>query len=109
MKRGNVTRADQALIDSLPSVLGVTARKLERWRQAGLIPATTQTRGGVRGSASSYPPGTADQVAELARLLREDHDLDHALLRLFMRRYHVRLVSLKTLYFDLFAALSRLE
>lgn len=97
------------MIDSLPSVLGVTARKLERWRQAGLIPATTQTRGGVRGSASSYPPETAAQVAELSRILKSEDSLDHAMLRLFMRRYPVRLKSLKTLYLDLFAALSRLD
>ena len=53
--------------------------------------------------------GTAEQVAELACLLKEDDDLDHALLRLFMRRYPVKLESLKALYFDLSAALSRLE
>jgi hypothetical protein len=110
MRRDAVTRADQTLIDSLPRDLEVTPRKLERWRQRGLVPETAKMRGDVRGSASSYPPGSVDQVAELARMLKnEDDDLDHALLRLFMRCYPVQLDALKTLYFDLFAALSRLE
>jgi hypothetical protein len=109
MRRDRVTRADRELLDALPSELGVTPRKLERWRQHGVIPDTIPQRGGERGSMSRYPSGSADQVAELARILADDNDLDRALLRLFIRRYPVRLESLKQLYFDLFAALARLE
>lgn len=87
----------------------MTPRKLERWRQRGLIPRTIPSRGGERGSASSYPEGTAAQVAELAGMLASDNDLDRALLRLFMRRYPVRLEPLRQLYLALFAAMGSLD
>lgn len=110
MSRDRNTTAARELIAALPPDLKVTPRKLERWRQRGLIPETNPQWGDVRGSTSSYPPGTVEQVAVVARMLRdEDDDLDHALLRLLMRHRPVKLESLKELYVDLFAALARLD
>ena len=102
MKRDAITRANQELIASLPEGVAVTPRQLERWHQAGLIPKPDVFRGGVRGSASCYPQGTAKQVVELIGILDEGRLLDHALLRLFMRGYAVDATKLKALYVAFF-------
>jgi hypothetical protein len=98
MRRDALTRADQELIGSLPVGVQVTARQLERWYQAGLIPKPEARWGEVRGSISRYPAGTAEQVTELVAILKKGRRLDHAMLRLFMRRYPVHEKALKAIY-----------
>ena len=93
-----LSRADAALIAALPEDCRATSRQLERWRQKGLIPDTTVERLGSGGTISHYPEGTAAQVVELVGILKDDRKLDHALLRLFLRRYRVDENALKSLY-----------
>lgn len=91
-----LTRADAALLVDIPASMGVTARKLERWRQAGLMPETLVLSPGSVETA--YPEGTAAQVAELVGILKQDRRLDRALLRLFMRDRWVSEDRLKARY-----------
>jgi hypothetical protein len=64
----------------------VTPRKVWRWRRAGLIPPPTRRGlGQGRGTRSEYPPGTVEQVVEVARILKERKYLSDALLILFVR------------------------
>jgi len=62
----------------------VSARQLESWRQAGLVPRpTVQHLGRGRGSSSRYPADAPARVAAAARAVRAHRRLHVAALALF--------------------------
>ncbi|MBS2545508.1 hypothetical protein KGQ19_01360 [Catenulispora sp. NL8] len=78
---------------------GVTARKLERWRQAGCLPARDHVHvAGVPGSRSTNPDGYVDQVMAVATLMRSGIKLVEGPIALFADGYPVRLEKLKDSY-----------
>ncbi len=97
------TLADQRLIEAIQALGGAppTPRQLERWRQAGAIPATVRRFPG-RGSESSYPEGTDWQTLELVALLDRYRSLDKAILVLFGRGWPIAEEGLKRAYEWLF-------
>lgn len=65
--------------------------QLERWRQGGYLPPTERHgRGTGRGTTSSYPVGTAEQVVALMRQLEVDRRLTKAALPLFLAGCWIR-------------------
>jgi len=64
----------------------VSPWQIERWRQAGLLPAASrQYPGRGSGSIASYPPEAVARVVEVAGLVRPRHPLSEVALILFAR------------------------
>lgn len=78
---------------------GVTARKLERWRQRGLIPrAKRRGLGRHAGSVSVLPDGACDQVEAAAKAVARYRSIDQALLVMFVEGWRVDEQALKAAY-----------
>jgi hypothetical protein len=74
----------------------ITARKIERWRKAGLLPRPRRIRLGRRGTRSEYPPETGRQLLALCRLRRWfPHDLDAIRFGLWYERYRIPIDDVK--------------
>lgn len=101
------SRADARLIAAVEQlgVLGVTARKLERWRQAGCLPPIEQRSLGRSGTVTAWPPGTAAQVVAVVRLLAIGVALAEVPLALFYLGFPVRTDVLRSAYVRLYGAL----
>jgi hypothetical protein len=77
----------------------MTARKLERWRQAGVAPTPIRRwPGRGLGSTSEYPPKTIDQLLAAASLLSDGCTLDEAAMILHLRGYPVAQPKLAAAY-----------
>jgi len=104
MAKRLLTVADRELREEVASLLTPerqppSTSQLERWRQAGVIPATERHGlGRRRGTTSRYPAGTAGQVLALMRQLEHDPRLLKAALPLFLARYPVRGDALRRAY-----------
>ncbi len=84
----------------------VTARKLERWRQAGCLPARpVEHRAGLAGSVSANPDGYVDQVLAISAALRGGLALRRVPIALFADGYPVELDALRSAYLDLVGSL----
>ena len=82
----------------------VTARKLERWRQAGCLPTRAVEHAvGVRGSQTANSDGYVDQVIATAELMRRRVALRLAPLALFAQGYLIDIETLRAAYADVFA------
>lgn len=78
----------------------VTARKLERWRQAGCLPARrAEHRAGLRGSVSANPDGYVEQVLAISAALRL------VPIALFAEGFAVGFDALRSAYLDLVGSL----
>lgn len=74
----------------------ITARKIERWRKAGLLPRPRRIRLGRKGTRSEYPPETGRQLLALCRLRRRfPHDLDAIRFGLWYERYRIPIDAVK--------------
>jgi hypothetical protein len=111
MAKRLLTVADRELREEVMSLLTPERQlpsmtQLERWRQAGLIPATERHGlGRGCGTSSRYPAGTAGQVVALMRQLEHDPRLLKAALPLFLARYPVRGDVLRRAYLGEIAGL----
>jgi len=66
----------------------ITARKIERWRKADLLPRPRLIRLRRHGTRSEYPPETGKRLLALCRLRRRfPHDLDAIRFGLWYKRY----------------------
>jgi hypothetical protein len=84
----------------------VTARRLERWRQAGCLPTRpAEHRTGLRGSASANPAGYVEQVLAISTALRGGLALRYVPVALFADGYPVELDALRAGYLALLADL----
>jgi hypothetical protein len=106
--RGAGSRADRELITELEAlgVVGVTARRLERYRQAGLIVSQRRRGAGRGGSVSRYQDGTAAFVGELDGVLGEVRSLPFAALTMFGRGRRIPIAGLRAAYLDVFEAVA---
>lgn len=86
-------------------VLGVTARKLERWRQADCLPQVEQRSLGRAGTTVAWPPGTASQVAAMAAVLTAGVSLTEAPFALFYLGFPMGADTLRDAYTRHFANL----
>ncbi|MEU4245718.1 hypothetical protein [Actinoplanes sp. NPDC026619] len=98
------SQANLALIAELESagVLGVTSRKLERWRQAGAAPDIEQESHGRAGSATRWPPHTGRQIAALVGLLKQQLPLRHCPLVLYHLGYPIDFGVLRAGYLEMY-------
>lgn len=86
----------------------ITARKLERWRQAGCLPPrAAEHRPGQRGSAAANPDGYADQVIAISAALAARVALRHVPIALFADGFPVELDALRAAYLDLVGSLRK--
>lgn len=77
----------------------VTARKIWRWRRAGLIPSPVRHGlGRGRGTRSEYPPESARQAAAVQQVLSEHRRLVDVRLILFVRGFPIELAVLRAAY-----------
>src|SRR5579884_1344381 len=84
----------------------VTARKLERWRQAGCVPARlVEHRAGLAVSVSANPDGYVDQVLAISAALRGGLALRRVPIALFADGYPVEFDALRSAYLDLVGSL----
>jgi hypothetical protein len=84
---------------------GITARRLERWRQVGCLPRRVVVhRRGLRGSATVNQGGYGDQVLATAAALRSGLSLRNVPVALFMDGFDIEPDVLKGVYTGLFAA-----
>jgi hypothetical protein len=82
----------------------ISARKLERWRQAGCLPRRVPVhRPGLRGSTTVNSDRYVDQVIAVAHALRSGVLLRNVPVALFMDGYEIEPDVLKRVYLDLFS------
>lgn len=96
-----IALAEAASTPDLP----VSPREIERWRQAGLLPAPQRGYPG-RGSTSSYPDEAIRQAREIARLLKGGERLSEIAVPLFSSGYRLEEAVVKAAFKS---AASRLE
>jgi hypothetical protein len=80
-----MSQADRRLIEvAAREGVRISEHQLRRWRQAGEIPRPTRRwLGRGRGSASTYPAGTAERLVAVARAYHHHHSRPKARLALF--------------------------
>lgn len=106
-----LSEADQRLLDELTGRgrSDITARQLERWRQAG-VTRTIRVRGpGRGGSTSRYPDGTASHVAAFATTLAEYGSLPVAVLAHFADGHPITEAGLKDAYTEVFDTIANYD
>jgi hypothetical protein len=86
----------------------ITARKLERWRQAGCLPIRPVERGpGLRGTSTVNSEGYVDQVLAISDSLRSRVALRYVPIALFADGYPVDLEVVRAAYLNLIEALAK--
>jgi hypothetical protein len=70
--------------------IGVTARQLERWRKAGLLPTSTTTaHGRGKGKSATYPLHSMPLLQAIAKAHEKEKRLDSIAFRLLLASYPI--------------------